>query len=416
MRALIVIFFVFVAIIFAACAPERDSSTNNQSFKNQDFTTFKDDLDFLRDHMDIIVLQGSSGEGKIAVSQGLQGRVMTSSSSGDNGRSYGWINRELLTSGDTLEHINAFGGEERFWLGPEGGQYAIFFKGGDPFDLAHWQTPPMIDLEPFNLQMHDAQKAEFTKSTELTNYSGFTFRFHIMRSIEVISTSDVLAVLELPDWIKANVVGYQSTNTLTNLGDVRWSKETGLLSIWLLGMFNPSPNTTIVIPFINGDSASLGPIVNDNYFGKVPGERLKIGEDAVYFSGDGQYRSKIGLLPSRAKDVMGSYDSTSQTLTIVKYNKPEGASEYVNSTWEIQEAPYSGDVVNSYNDGPPKPGAAPLGPFYELESSSPALTLEVGSSGTHIQQTFHFEGDRVELDLIAEKVLGVSIGEIEEAF
>ena len=33
----------------------------------------------------------------------------------------------------------------RFWLGPEGGQYSLYFKPGDPFDLAHWQVPEPID-------------------------------------------------------------------------------------------------------------------------------------------------------------------------------------------------------------------------------------------------------------------------------
>ena len=31
--------------------------------------------------------------------------------------------------------MNGFGGEDRFWLGPEGGQFSIFFKKDDPFDL-----------------------------------------------------------------------------------------------------------------------------------------------------------------------------------------------------------------------------------------------------------------------------------------
>ncbi len=54
-------------------------------------------------------------------------------------------------------------------------------------------------------------------------------------------------------------------------------------------------------------------------------------------------------------------------LTLVHLTVPEGATDYVNSMWEIQEKPFAGDVVNSYNDGPASPGAKPLGPFYELE-------------------------------------------------
>ena len=44
--------------------------------------------------------------------------------------------------------MNAFGGEDRLWLGPEGGQYSIFFRAGDPFDLEHWQTPPPLTASP----------------------------------------------------------------------------------------------------------------------------------------------------------------------------------------------------------------------------------------------------------------------------
>jgi hypothetical protein len=84
--------------------------------------------------------------------------------------------------------------------------------------------------------------------------------------------------------------------------------------------------------------------------------------------------------------------------------------------WEISDAPYGGDVANSYNDGPPAPGALPLGPFYELESSSPAAKLAAGASLTHVHRTFHFRGPEAELDRVAKKALGVSIADIVAAF
>ena len=70
-------------------------------------------------------------------------------------------------------------------------------------------------------------------------------------------------------------------------------------------------------------------------------------------------------------------------------------------------------MINAYNDGPAEEGTEPLGPFYELETSSPALPLESGATGTHIQTTFHFEGDLKQLGAIAQKTLGVSLAEIE---
>ena len=84
--------------------------------------------------------------------------------------------------------------------------------------------------------------------------------------------------------------------------------------------------------------------------------------------------------------------------------------------WEIQEKPFAGDVVNSYNDGPAAPGAKPLGPFYELETSSPAAALAPGGTLTHVHTTMHFTGSEKALDEIARQVLGVGLGEIGKAF
>ncbi|MDN5204249.1 hypothetical protein QQ008_22850 [Fulvivirgaceae bacterium BMA10] len=412
------IYTLLIVMLLTACntkkTTEKESKMPDKT--NKSFTSYHEDVSFLEKYTDIIQLSSPSGNGKVALSPALQGRVMTSSSSGALGRSYGWINRELFESGDTLEHINVFGGEERFWLGPEGGQFSIFFENGQEFNLETWQTPRLIDLEPYEVKEATAEKAVFTKTASLTNYSGFVFDLGIEREIAILSDDRIKGELGLDQLDGIKAVGYQTTNTLTNTGEADWKKETGLLSIWLLGMFNPSPETTVIVPYIAGDESELGKSVNDEYFGKVPAERLVVKEDVIYFKGDGQLRSKIGLLPTRAKNVLGSFDASSKTLTIVQYNKPEGVVDYVNSLWEIQDAPYAGDVVNSYNDGPPEPGAKPLGPFYELETSSPALALKAGEKGTHIQMTYHFEGTEEVLDRITQKVLGVSIEEVTGAF
>ncbi|MBK8505948.1 MAG: hypothetical protein IPL46_29390 [Saprospiraceae bacterium] len=388
---------------------------NNEPDATMNHTTFQVDLDFLNRFIEPVVLSNGTNEAQIAIAGALQGRIMTSTSQGQTGRSYGWINRPLFESGDTLDHMNAFGGEERLWLGPEGGQYSIFFKADDPFDLEHWQTPRLIDLDPFDLIEKSDQKAVFEQNAVLTNYSNFTFRLRIERTIEILSREEIFRQLHIPQ-SEVSVVAYQTTNQLTNTGMEDWKTETGLLSIWLLGMYNPSPSTTIIIPYEQGDTTTRGQVANDTYFGKVPPDRLKIKPGIIFFRGDGQYRSKIGLGPKRAKNIFGSYDTKNNILTIVKYNKPEGVDQYVNSQWEIQDEPYQGDVLNSYNDGPPEPGKAPLGPFYELETSSPALTLKKGESASHTQETYHFEGTEKVLDQIMQQLLGVNIQEVKDAF
>jgi hypothetical protein len=180
-------------------------------------------------------------------------------------------------------------------------------------------------------------------------------------------------------------------------------------------MFNPSPATTIVIPIQSGSESERGKPVNADYFGTVPPERLVVKGDVVYFSGDGKYRSKIGINPKRAKPVIGSYDAEHKVLTLVQFTLPRNATNYVNSMWELQKEPYAGDAVNSYNDGPPAPGAKPLGPFYELESSSPAAALGPGKMIEHAHRTVHVSGPEERLNTLAQAALGVSLQDIVTA-
>jgi hypothetical protein len=87
----------------------------------------------------------------------------------------------------------------------------------------------------------------------------------------------------------------------------------------------------------------------------------------------------------------------------------------VNSLWPPQKDPFSGDAINSYNDGAPAPGVGPLGPFYELETSSPAAELAPGAALDHIQRTMHFQGDRAGLEAMARACLGVGLDDVEKA-
>lgn len=376
--------------------------------------TFDEDVAFLKQHTDVIVL-GDEGEERVAVVPKFQGRVMTSTTGGADGLSHGWINYDLIASGKLLPHINPFGGEDRFWLGPEGGQYAIFFKAGDAFDIERWQTPAAIDSVAYDVVSQDDDRVAFRHEAELTNYSGTTFKLRIDRTIRLLDDDDCEKLLGIKDLPDVAMVAYESENTITNTGDKPWTKDGGLLSVWILGMLRHSPTTTVVAPFRPGPESELGPIVNDSYFGKVPAERLKVGEGVLYFKGDGQLRSKIGLSPRRAKGVIGSYDPGRALLTVVQYNQPEGVTDYVNSMWEMQQDPYGGDAVNSYNDGPLGPGKPPLGPFYELETSSPAAALKPGESLTHFSRTMHFCGEGTKLDAIAKPVLGVTTAEMAAA-
>ena len=376
---------------------------------------FGDDVAFLKKHLSVVVLSDSEGEAKVAVVPAMQGRVMTSTAEGDGGMSFGWINRDLIASAEVLRHMNPYGGEDRFWIGPEGGQFSIYFAKGVPFDLEHWFVPPPIDTESFPVVEAAADSVHLRHRFDLTNYSETKFDVMVDRTVRLLAPGDVWTHLKVGPVAGVRMVAYESVNRITNAGDEPWKKETGLLSIWILGMLNPSDATTIVVPIKAGTEAELGKPLVDDYFGKVPADRLIVKENVAYFSGDGKCRSKIGVGPKRCRGILGSYDADGRVLTLAQFTFTEGVTDYVNSLWKLQDNPYGGDVANSYNDGPPEPGAKPLGPFYELESSSSAAALAPGESLEHTHRTIHIRGPEAKLDPIAKATLGVGIDEIKNA-
>jgi hypothetical protein len=372
---------------------------------------FESDLAFLRQHTQVLLLTGPSGA-RAAVAPAYQGRVMTSTTGGSDAPSFGWIGRAAIGSGQRQPHMNVFGGEDRFWLGPEGGQYSLFFKPGDPFDLAHWQVPEPIDWGGWEVLSQAPNAVRFRKLMTVVNYARTEMQVEVDRTVHLLSDSDVATMLGETPGAGVRTVAFESSNAIKNVGSAKWQPASGLVSVWILGMFNPSPDTVIAIPYAPGPESALGPVVNDAYFGKVPADRLLVTPAAVLFRGDGRYRSKIGLSPSRARAIAGSYDAAGHVLTLVQYTRPAGATAYVNSMWEIQREPYKGDVINSYNDGPPEPSKPPLGPFFELETSSPALDLSPGQTYTHVHRTVHLIGPEEELERIARATIGIGLREM----
>jgi hypothetical protein len=406
---------LFVLLILTSCNSTDSSKTNTQkniSMATDSAKQYGFNRDFLKKHTPVLELK--KGKSAITLVPAWQARVMTSTADGDSGFSFGWINRALIESGKLAAHINAFGGEERLWLGPEGGQFSIFFKKGSTFVYDNWQTPAFLDTTPFQLLSSTDTSATFGSDIMTENYSGTQLNFRIEREVTLLSQKEIASQTGV-DVSGINFVAYRSDNKLINKGDREWEKKTGLLSIWMLGMFIPSPAIVITIPVKDGEDAKLGPRVNDSYFGKISADRLKISGNNIFFKADGKSRGKIGIPPLRATGVMGSFDSENNILTLLICRLPEGKTDYVNSAWKIQDDPYSGDALNSYNDGPLADGSQ-MGPFYELETSSPAAALKPGESLSHIQFTLHLTGNLAKLDDVARKVLGVSLKEISGAF
>lgn len=405
---------ILAAMITAAgCSSDHKSDQNKlETPQTQAAGTFGYDLAFLKKYKDAVVLAApDNAEAQAIIIPAYQGRVMTSTANGDGGNSYGWINYRLIESGQYQPHMNGFGGEERFWLSPEGGQFSVYFKKGKSFDFENWQTPALIDTVAYKVVESDASSVKFQINAMIENYSGKMFVIEINREVQMLTKENIANLLGLDALSGVKAVAYRSVNSVTNK-DETWKPETGMLGIWLLGMFRPSDQTTIIAPF--SKALSEKPLITDDYFGKIPADRLVVKDSTLFLKADGKHRSKIGIAPKSARNVAGSYDAEKGILTIIRFDlDPQG--QYMKSTWELHKDPYNGDALNAYNDGKLADGTQ-MGPFYELESNSSVKVLKEGEAITHRQSTFHFEGDKAALNTIAQKVLGVNIDQIGEIF
>jgi hypothetical protein len=370
--------------------------------------TFAYDLQFLYKRDNIVILR--DGNSAVIVSPKYEAKVFTSTVGGDKGPSFGWVHYKAF-DGPLDPHMNAYGGEDRLWLGPEGGRFSLFFPPGAKMKFANWKTPAAFDTEAWVVDCRSDTSVTLHKDMLLTNYAGTRLSLTINRRISILSPGAIDNVLGLTPDSSVHVVGYLTTNIMTNTGARPWTETTGMPCIWMLDMFPPSPGVTIIIPYKVGDGKK--PATTD-YFGEIPPDRVQYGGGVLRFKADGKMRGKLGIHPAYAANVAGSYDSVNHILTIIKFDVDPGA-RYLNQEWRIDKPPFGGDAVNAYNDGPLDNGTQ-MGPFYELESVAPASSLAPGRMQSYGHDVFHFTGPEASLDKIRRAVLGVSIEQIKGIF
>ena len=239
--------FIIVTIMETGCAnqPSREQTKSDTALAKGSFGY---DLSFLKLHGNPIVLSDSSDQARVIVSAKYQGKVFTSTASGDHGRSFGWINYKAF-EGTPDQHMNAYGGENRFWLGPEGGKFSLFFPKGAKMVFDNWKTPAAFDTEPWDLVSQDRQQVSLRKNMALTNYAGTNLQIEVERTISLIPRGKLFSLLGFGPDDSVKAVGYEARNKITNNGKQAWDERTGMPCIWMLDMFNPSEKTVIVVPY-----------------------------------------------------------------------------------------------------------------------------------------------------------------------
>ena len=382
--------------------------------------TYAAQRDFLAKHTKVLELTDGRGA-LVAICPEWQGRVMTSSCEGPNGLGFGYLNERFISAKKNDPHFNNYGGEDRFWLGPEAGQFSLWFAPGKPQTVAEWFTPPALNTGAFAVsQQTEASFFHMTRGVQLQNAKGTKFDLAVARDVRLLSAYHFgeffgAPAAKLAAEGKLKLVGFESRNVVTNKAKPLTAAD-GLVSIWTLGMFRFGPETVIVVPYRSdadpAKDAALGPIVRDaEYFGKIPPEQLRVLPKALLLRSDRLQNRKLGLSPRRAVPYLGAVDFASGTLTLVHFSLPAdpAAAKYVNNEWKFPQAdPLAGDVVNVFTEGSPSNEPKPRsGEFFELESLSPTQELTTGQSLMHHHRTFHLRGDAKTLAAVMKTVFGV---------
>lgn len=397
--------------LFSCTGNNKKSSDMNKEYEKG---TFGYDLNYLSEKDSLIVLKSEDGKGQVIVSAKYQAKVFTSTANGDEGKSLGYVNYKFFDAGVFDEHMNGFGGENRFWLGPEGGRYSIYFAPGEEQVYDNWHTPKAIDIEEWDVRSASSKEAVLSKDMKLKNYQGNILDISVDRRISILSDLEIANQLgiSLPEGV--SVIAYETDNKITNKNDYEWTKETGTVCIWMLDMFNPSDSAVTIIPYNRGDESELGAVATTDYFGVIPTDYLQDSDGVLYLKTDGNYRSKLGLNGKRTTGVAGNYDPIAHRLTLITFDVDPNKT-YLNQEWNQEKNPLIGDALNAYNDGPLEDGSI-MGPFLELESCSPAAFLKPEESLSHTHNVFHFVGDESSLSPICEKLLGVSLNKVNNVF
>lgn len=372
---------------------------------------FSDDVDFLREHADVLLLQAEGG-GPVAVSPRLSARVITSAFD-DGEPGFGLVNRDAIRAGPLVPPARGFanyGGEDRLWLAPEGGPHALFFEPGASQAEANWSVPPAIDGGPRSLVTQDARSARFSDLLDV-RFPGHGLRtVKVDRTLEVLGRAEVAARLgrPLPDALR--LVAFRSVNTLS------WRDappEGALVGPWVLGQYTPGDRTQVLFPF-RGDAAGPdGPpeaaaqaAIKRDYFGVVPDERLTLffpagpgARGCARFLADSRLRGKIGLSRAAATGWIGAWDEDRDVLTLVQHTLPPPDAAVPDCDWRVPNPRAAdGDVATSYNHG-----GTPR--FFELESLGAALAATPGARVTHEHVTIHLGGPREALQDLARALL-----------
>ena len=361
------------------------------------------------------VLEGLRRGKKIVVAPSLVGRVMGTTVSGSRGQVLGWVNQSAIEQGMNKAPandwgFNNFGGEERFWFAPEGGQFGLCM-GRHLSGLEHYHTPAAFNTQPFKVLDSDRNSVMMKSRMRLANAKGTKFVMDVTRAIRAADACPYTLGCQK----QVDFVGFESKNTVRNVDTKPVRRNQGALGMFLIGQFPSRARSIAIVPFKPGTNRQLGVPIREDYFacchkqGKplLPSRgKWKTGRDFSLFKTAGKTSGKIGIGRQRTIPRLGCLDLDSNELIIMDFDfYPE--HEYVASYWRNLKDPYDGDTANFAWPGP-------LGDCYEMEALSPALFLQPGQTFSQRNRIFHIFGPDHIISELCQRFFNVSREIIEQ--
>ena len=288
-----------------------------------------------------------SGDGVIAVSNRLQGRIFCAI----DGM---LIHRfdSALAEAPSHDKFNNIGGNS-LWPGPEGGDYAFNYLPGP-----EWLVQPAINSkESVSISLPD-YGATIGKDLPLRNRKGMEIELHFRRHVQSLDTSRIASDYSL------RTLGYRTLDMLHPKNS--YPTEKMLFCAWSLEQF-PGGDQVMAFGRMRGDAADG---INTKYYGD-PGKRLESERNCFRLRLGGEERFQIGISHEAGPELIGAYDRE-RSLLIIRKTWPQEGLYFNIADNEQPGGPFSAaDSFSIFNGGN-------LG-FYELETIAP---LQLGPGNT----------------------------------
>ena len=376
-----------------------------------------------------VVLKGEDKKKTVVVTPKLVGRVMCMSFDSEDGQATGFVNEKQLRKGCSTSGFaarsgpedgwNDFGGAERIWFAPEGGEYGFFFDPGVEHNMYNYRMSYPLHAVPYKVvdQPSDEKSVTFSALIQLVNYRGSKISLEVTRKITVLESCPFAVGLGG----SLDVVGFRSQTWAKNVGLTALNKHTTPLSLWTAGIFNSGKQVIVLLPCRKGPVSELGEPVIKEYFRYVSNLPMDdrtlashwwVSDGCVLIKANGKVQLKLEMQKRRSLGRLASIDLEDYTMTIVDFKLyPE--LDYAASYF----LPYDGDLLDGgamssfMNVGDRKSRETAI---YELEFCSPILELQRNETFCHVSDTYQLRGDKASMASICDRFFNVDLKTLEQ--